>query len=443
MTKKTKKISFTNSEIDKLIPGDKKYRVWAKQPSNLYVSVSPKGTLTYYISYTIPGTRERRDYKLGRHGQMTPKEAIKEAKVQLGKLAAGDDIQVMRMAERKQRINDKANTLAGFISSTYEPWALQHKKRGKEDLERVSRMFSQWFNLPLKDISVRRITEWRTKRLKLGRKPSGINRDVNCLKSILTKAVEFEVITESPLRNLKKLKVDKNKRVRFLSNEEESRLRVALDQREADIKARRVRFNQWLIERHKEPVKYPTGFYADHVKPLTLLALNTGMRIGELFNLTWNHINWANNSLTVVGDGSKNGQTRHIHLTNEARDTLTHWRRQSLKSLLIFPSPKTGKRLDNINSAWKAVRVMAELYRPDNDDLHFRFHDLRHSFASNLVMEGVDLNKVRELLGHESIEMTLKYAHLAPQSTASAISVLNRRQIHAQPEGDFAADNDA
>ena len=429
MTTKKTKISFTNTEIEKLTPKDKAYRAWAKSPAGLYLMVSPKGVLTYYISYTIPGTRERRDFKLGRHGPVTPDKARKEAKVQLGRVAAGIDIQAEKMSNRQKKVSEKARTLEGFIKERYEPWALQHKKRGEEDLERVKRLFKKWLPLPLKDISVRRVSEWQTSQLKRGRQPSGINRDVNSLKGILSKAVEFEVISDTPLRKLKKLRIDKSKRVRFLSDDEEIRLRNALDEREETIHQKRLRFNQWLIERGKEPIKYPKGAYADHVKPIALLALNTGMRIGEVFNLKWGHINWDKRrpSLAVIGDGSKSGQTRHIPLTTESLHILKKWRKQSMSSLLVFPSPKTGGRLDNINSAWTAVRKDAGLYHPQDDGLHFRFHDLRHSFASNLVMAGIDLNQVRELLGHESIEMTLKYAHLAPENSAAAISVLNER----------------
>lgn len=81
--------------------------------------------------------------------------------------------------------------------------------------------------------------------------------------------------------------------------------------------------------------------------------------------------------------------------------------------------------MKEIKSSWTKIRKSAGLYHPEEDDMHFRFHDLRHSFASNLVMAGVDLNHVRELMGHGSIDMTLRYAHLAPQSKQAAIAVLN------------------
>lgn len=108
---------------------------------------------------------------------------------------------------------------------------------------------------------------------------------------------------------------------------------------------------------------------------------------------------------------------RHLPLNAEALDTLKRWKKQSKATGLVFPSPKTGGRMDNINSSWEELCELAEV-------ADFRFHDLRHSFASRLVMAGVDLNTVRELLGHSDIRMTLRYAHLAPDKLAEAVAKL-------------------
>jgi site-specific recombinase XerD len=84
---------------------------------------------------------------------------------------------------------------------------------------------------------------------------------------------------------------------------------------------------------------------------------------------------------------------------------------------LIFPSPVSGGELNNVKKSW------ANLLR-DARINNFRWHDMRHDFASKLVMKGIDLNTVRELMGHADMKMTMRYAHLAPSSKLRAVEVL-------------------
>ena len=141
------------------------------------------------------------------------------------------------------------------------------------------------------------------------------------------------------------------------------------------------------------------------------------MRRGEVFNLTWADIDLTNKLVTVEGEGAKSGQTRHIPLNKEALETLKGWRKQHSKEVgFVFPGKK-GERLDNVKKSWDGLLKLAKV-------TGFRWHDLRHTFASKLVMAGVPLNTVRELLGHSDIAMTLRYAHLAPDSKAAAVELI-------------------
>jgi integrase len=107
---------------------------------------------------------------------------------------------------------------------------------------------------------------------------------------------------------------------------------------------------------------------------------------------------------------------RHIPMNQEALEVLQGWQAQTTGRGLVFPA-KDGRPLNNIKKSWTAVLETAGIK-------NFRFHDLRHHFASRLVMAGVDLNTVRELLGHADLTMTLRYAHLAPEHKAEAVSRL-------------------
>ena len=105
-------------------------------------------------------------------------------------------------------------------------------------------------------------------------------------------------------------------------------------------------------------------------------------------------------------------------LNSEAIHVLKAWRRQSESDGLVFPG-KDGEMLDNVRKAWAGVLKKAGI-------TNFRWHDLRHHFASRLVMEGVPLNTVRELLGHADLNTTLIYAHLAADHKAEAVQKLMR-----------------
>jgi len=164
---------------------------------------------------------------------------------------------------------------------------------------------------------------------------------------------------------------------------------------------------------------YPdiTGPYGDHLTPMVLLSLNTGMRRTEVFHMRWSDIDFNNQTLVIHGATAKSGRTLHIPLNTEALDALEAWRDHREEGTeLAFPA-KDGRPFHNVKKAWEGVLSDAGITA-------FRWHDMRHHFASRLVMAGVDLNTVRELLGHADMRMTLRYAHLAPEHKAAAVAKL-------------------
>ena len=160
------------------------------------------------------------------------------------------------------------------------------------------------------------------------------------------------------------------------------------------------------------------GAYPDHLEPLTLVALNTGLRRGELLALVWGDVELPSARLTVRGTSAKTGLTRRIPLNAEAVRVLEQWRTcvDGSPAAFVFPGPQ-GEQMTTLKTAWSKVAKAAALKQ-------FTFHDLRHTFASKLVTAGVDLNTVRELLGHGDIKMTLRYAHLAAEHKAAAVAKL-------------------
>ena len=200
---------------------------------------------------------------------------------------------------------------------------------------------------------------------------------------------------------------------------------AALDAREKRIREARKSHNEYLAERERTLMPASCGKFADHIKPMVLLSLHTGMRQGNLFSLLWGDIDFENNTIILRATVSKSGKTLRIPLNSIAVELLKSWKAQSVNTAneaFAFPSPVSGGMLNNVKKAWAGILKAAQIE-------NFRWHDMRHDFASQLVMRGVDLNTVRELMGHADMEMTLRYAHLAPQVKQAAVELLTKKRI--------------
>ncbi len=218
------------------------------------------------------------------------------------------------------------------------------------------------------------------------------------------------------MAEIKGAKLDAIGHLRYLTPAETARLEAALQARDDRRRAARDSANAW--RRGRQYVELPPfGAYTDHLIPLVTLARYTGLRRGELFQLQWRDVDLVAALLTVRGAGAKSGKTRVLPLNLPVVTMLRQWRpAQPEATAYVFPSTDGGP-LSDLKTSFLKVLKAAQI--PD-----FRFHDLRHDFASKLVMAGVDLNTVRELLGHANITMTLRYAHLAPEHKAAAVAKL-------------------
>lgn len=379
------------------------------------VRVQPTGVMSYFVRYRLKGKQTR--FIIGRTTELSAAKARDTAKTILASVNLGNDPGDLRKPEHV------AKTLGDFIEDDYSPWVRANRKAAESTLARIRANFAEFWSRPLIDINAWIIEKWRTQRLKHADRPAKattVNRDLIALKAALSRAVEWGIIEAHPLAKVKLSKVDSVGIVRYLSADERKRLFRAMGDREQSIRAKRESANQWRRQRgYVELVSPAADAFADHLGPAVIVSLNTGLRQGELFSLCWDDINFEAKQLSVRGSNAKSGKTRHVPLNDEALEALVRWHKQRVKVVpFVFPGAG-GNRMVDIKSAWVPMLRAAAIS-------DFRWHDMRHDFASQLVMLGVDLNTVRELLGHADLKMTLRYSHLAPEHKAAAVAKLAR-----------------
>jgi integrase len=139
------------------------------------------------------------------------------------------------------------------------------------------------------------------------------------------------------------------------------------------------------------------------------------MRKSEFLNLKWDQVDLKHGFIFL--DKTKNGERREIPINDTLRITFNGLLRR-LDTPYVFYDPATGKPYQDVKRSFASACRRAKIQ-------DFRFHDLRHTFASHLVMAGVDLTTVKELLGHKTLTMTLRYSHLAPSHKIKAVDVLD------------------
>jgi integrase len=319
----------------------------------------------------------------------------------------GKDI-VTRRRDRNYTFSQLAEKYTTFVSN---------QKSAKTKYVFIAQLLKEFGSVKLSNMSlsaveiwqVRRLTEERPSILKGGVnrppvKPATVNRTLEVLKHMFTKALDWEMITEDVFKRIKKAKKtpENNRRLRYLSFEESSTLLNCCDK---------------------------------HLRPIVTLALNTGCRRGEILGLTWDRVDLKHGFILL--DDTKSGKRREIPINATVRTVLNGIVRR-LDSPFVFVNPETVKERPPVKEGGKKRPASGRFFDVKNSfatarskaKLHdFHFHDLRHTFASQLVMNGVDITTVSRLLGHATLTMTLRYAHLAPDHLQNAVDVLSNLTI--------------
>jgi site-specific recombinase XerD len=392
-------MKLTQSKIDQIKYSDKRQFIADDAMPGLSLIVGAKSKVWYYVFRDANGKRARR--KIGDASKLTVAQAREEVKKLGGKLLQGENI-------RKEKPPEKL-TLGGYLTNTYFLLRCDELKSSKETARKITANFTSLFNVPVDELSPDVIDKWIKQRIDSGTKAATVNKIVSALKAALNWGVKTKRLEANPLTHVGKRKeLDSEQKIRFLSEDERERLESALTVRDSRIREQDAK---------KEPAEF-----ADFLYPAVLLSLNTGIRRNALFNLKWADIDLSKQLITLRPEISKNGKKEMVDINDDATDVLLSWQKQNPcadKNELVFPEIK-GSRYMFVHREWQAMLKEANI-----ED--FRWHDMRHDFASQLVMRGVDIYTVCKMLNHSDVKITMKYAHLAPKQKLNAVQVLNRR----------------
>lgn len=398
-------VRLNGAFIADLTPTNKRQTYRDTECKGLVLRVYPGGDLAWYFDYRLDGRRW--SYRIGRAtaksrpGCMTVGDARRHVRT-LGAHPAGE-----RRHERASAKAAAGRTLRALLEREKAPtgryWTdyLAYRKSGAATHQRILGAWAPFLDTDMAALDPAAVARHRAQRQAKGVKPQTLNRDRTALLAMINKAVEWRVIDHNPLDDpaFRPLQMADHKRVRWLGQR---------DELETHSLGERERFLRALRDEATPP----------YLRQMVRLAMNTGLRRGEIFGLRWENVSTKRRELTVHADTAKTNKTRHVPLNDEALVALEQVGNIRHISGYVFVNPETEKPFDDVKRSWGSLTRRAKL-----ED--FTFHDLRHDYASRLVQAGVDLYVVRDLLGHSSIQLTERYAHLRPAAKHAAVALLN------------------
>lgn len=377
---------LTKRAVEGLTVTDEEYFVWDRDMRGFGLRVYPSRKKTYLIQYRA-GRRTRR-VTIGQHGVLTADEARTRAKQLLGDVAHGADPSAEKQAKRR------APTVAGLCDRFLEEYVEQHcKPTTARDYHSIIRRFirPRLGPLPIAEVTRADVVAFHHA---LRETPYQANRPAAMLSKLFNLAEDWGLRQpgSNPARRIKKYREEEKKR--YLSDEEQVRLGEVLAE---------------ALEAGTESV---------YVVSALLLLIYTGCRLSEILTLRWDYVTTHHLELP----DSKTGR-RRIPLPREAYDILMELSRQPGNPYVILGESEHGP-LNNLQKPWRRIRRAAGL-----DDV--RIHDLRHTYASVAMKDGIDPFTLKEIMGHKNLTTTLRYAHLADDAVQRAAGSVAARLARA------------
>lgn len=388
-------------------------RIYDTEINGLHVRKLKRGGFFYLYYKTDLG--KARTLPIGKYVDNTIDKARKTAQEYMGRIVGGEDIQETRKDEKAAN----AKTGRDYLESSYRV-VQGRKKTGHGTIQAIENFFTDLLDKPIAGISPDDITRWQAKEESTGVKFETIKRRFSAFKTMLNHAARKKYIEANPLVLMKLERYPETEEQRalrkarrtYLTVEQNAAFIQALDQYQEEKRAQRR-----SSRAHGKPnlPDLDKVEFVDHVKPIMLILFYTGVRKGDAIGLRWEHVNlhFATISKVLEKTAHKVEHEKHFPISPPLLEALKQWHKQTGNpdTGLLFPSPRTGVRLDEtaLQAPWKNIRKFAGF--PDE----LQLYSLRHNFASHLVMNGCDLLGVAKLLGHSDIAMLVEhYGHLQP-----------------------------
>lgn len=327
---------------------------------------------SWWVDYRLGEKRVRK--RIGRSKRIA-ELALADIEVKIAKHRAG-------FATLDKKLSDYIPQFLSYIEAHSKPLTTT---RYRQITKHLSVFLDTLEDPPIKlsQISPAIIEEYKLHRLNLV-KPQTVNTEIILLHHFFRYAVEMEFIGINPTQNIKKIKNPKRKAPRFLSREEITKILSQASPR---------------------------------LKDIVPFLLNTGLRWGELQFLEWSDVDWREKriNIRIKEEWSPKGGERKVPINEAAIHILRDLPR---RSRWVFTT-KTGKQVRQ-QGTWTAFKLACRKVGIEDATLH----TLRHTFASHLVMAGVDLATISKLLGHKDISTTMIYSHLSPDHLRQAVKRL-------------------
>jgi excisionase family DNA binding protein len=286
-----------------------------------------------------------------------------------------------------------------------EDYAKANKRSWRTDGSYLKAMKEYFGARPVDEITAFDLEKYKTRRLEEGVKKSTVNRCLAILRRMFNLAIAWGHMKENPMKGVRLFSEKDNLKERILTPEEEVRLLETC---------------------------------APHLREIILVAVNSGMRRGEILGLRWQDVDFDNRILKV--ERSKSGKQRFIEMNSAVVGLLRQRRIKNPGPGYVFLNPNTGRAFVDVKTGF-----IAACRRAGIKDL--RFHDLRHTFATRLIEAGVDIVTVRDLLGHSSVRLTERYTHSKSELKRRAVEALTAKKPeilsrgwHAEEKGDGCPD---